>query len=178
MIYLMMIDREDDRQKFRFLYEKYRYLLYKVANDILNDPHLAEDAVQDAYIKIAQNILKIGDVHSYQTKRYLIQIIKTTTIDIYRKKAKYHVHEVLVDEIGEDSMAATHIEAEAEDDLFQILLELPVKFRDVYILKYSGMLENKEIAKVLGISEGNVRQRLLRGKEIIRKELEKRGEYI
>ena len=87
MIYLMMIDSENDKRKFVILYEKYKYLMLKVAFDVLKDNYLAEDAVHEAFIKVSKNMEKIGDVDTRETKRYLITITKNATIDIYRKRS-------------------------------------------------------------------------------------------
>ena len=46
-----------------------------------------------------------------------------------------------------------------------------MKYRDVFLLKYSAKLENREIAKLCGIQEVTVRQRIARGKILIEKEL-------
>ena len=55
---------------FVVIYEKYRYLMMKVAHDVLKDNFLAEDAVHEAFIKIAHNMQNIHDVESVETKRY------------------------------------------------------------------------------------------------------------
>ena len=54
-----------------------------------------------------------------------------------------------------------------------ILRNLPEKYRDIFLLKYSADMDNSEIAKVCGIKEGTVRQRLARGKALIEDELRK-----
>lgn len=82
MIYLMMIDAEEDKQKFAILYETYRHLMMKVALNVLKDTFLAEDAVHEAFIKIAKNMEKIGEIDATATKRYLLTITKNATIDI------------------------------------------------------------------------------------------------
>ena len=46
------------------------------------------------------------------------------------------------------------------------------KYRDVFILKYSSHMSNSDIARILDISEGTVRQRIARGKELIKTQLE------
>ena len=61
MIYLMMIDAEEDKPKFAILYETYRHLMMKVALNVLKDTFLAEDAVHESFIKIAKNMEKIGE---------------------------------------------------------------------------------------------------------------------
>ena len=167
MIYLMMIDSENDKRKFVILYEKYKYLMLKVAFDVLKDNYLAEDAVHEAFIKVSKNMEKIGDVDTRETKRYLITITKNATIDIYRKRSIQMKREIYIDELGENDMALAFLETEMDNRVLDILIGLPVKYRDVFLLKYSNNLENSEIAEMLRISEGTVRQRLFRGKIMI-----------
>ena len=163
----MMIDSENDKRKFVILYEKYKYLMLKVAFDVLKDNYLAEDAVHEAFIKVSKNMEKIGDVDTRETKRYLITITKNATIDIYRKRSIQMKREIYIDELGENDMPLAYLETEMDNRVLDILIGLPVKYRDVFLLKYSNNLENSEIAEMLRISEGTVRQRLFRGKIMI-----------
>ena len=165
----MMINIEEDKRKFIILYEKYKQLMMKVAYDVLGDKYLAEDAVHESFIKIARNMNKIGDVDARETKRYLITITKNTTIDIYRKKKKQMKREVFIDELGEGEIPCTYVETDLDNRILDILKNLPIKYRDVFLLKYSSKLENREIADLLDISQGTLRQRIARGKEIIQK---------
>ena len=169
MIYLMMIDAEEDKQKFVILYETYRHLMMKVALNVLKDTFLAEDAVHEAFIKIAKNMEKIGEIDATATKRYLLTITKNATIAIYRKRNHQFQREIYVDEL-------TYAETDVDDGILDILRCLPVKYRDVFLLKYSGNMDNDEIAKVLNITEGTARQRLSRGKIMIQEALNKREE--
>ena len=57
--------------------------------------------------------------------------------------------------------------------MLDILKNLPPKYRDIFLLKYSTHLENWEIARICGLREGTIRQRIARGKRLIEKELEK-----
>ena len=66
--------------------------------------------------------------------------------------------EIFVDELADDEEPLTYIETDIDNRILDILKNLPIKYRDVFLLKYSSRLENKEIGKVLGISEGTVRQ--------------------
>lgn len=61
LMYLMMIDSPEKESKFKKIYTTYGGLMYHVAYKILNNEEDAEDAVHDAFIKIAENISKIGD---------------------------------------------------------------------------------------------------------------------
>lgn len=75
--------------------------------------------------------------------------------------------EILVDELGENEVPLTYVETDVDNRVLDILKNLPVKYRDVFLLKYSSKLDNDEIADLLKISEGTLRQRLARGKEMI-----------
>ena len=61
LIYLQMIESPEDKHKFEIIYEKYRDMLFAIANDILHNEHDAEDAVHFGFVKLAENISKIGD---------------------------------------------------------------------------------------------------------------------
>lgn len=170
MIFLMMIDTPEEKRKFVILYEKYRYLMQKVATDVLQDCFLAEDAVHNAFMHLAKNVSKVDDIESVATKRYLITITKNAAIDIYRKRRIHMQKEIHIDELTED-VQLSYAETDVENSVLEVLKNLPVKYRDIFLLKYSANLENSEIAKLCGIQEGAVRQRIARGKVLIEEEL-------
>lgn len=58
MIYLQMIDSPEDRSKFEQIYMEYRSMMFHMANRILTNEQDAEDAVHEAFLKIAENIEK------------------------------------------------------------------------------------------------------------------------
>ena len=60
MIYMALVD-DEDLPKFEQLYKNYRQQLYAIAYSILNNEQDAEDAVQTAYINIANpNLLPLA----------------------------------------------------------------------------------------------------------------------
>ena len=156
----MIIDSPEEKRVFVVIYEKYRYLMMKVAHDVLKDNFLAEDAVHEAFIKIAHNMQNIHDVESVETKRYLIIVAK-------------NAEEMFIDELGEDAGPITYLKTDIDNEILDILKNLPVKYRDVFLLKYSNHMSNAEISKILNISEGTIRQRIARGKLIIKEEIER-----
>ncbi len=173
MILLMMIDTPEDKRKFVILYEKYRYLMFKIARNILRDPYLAEDAVHDAFVHIAKNMNKIGEIESLYTKRYLVTVAKNAAIDLYRRQNRQRKQEMFVDELGENQLPVTYMHTDLENNLLDILKDLPPKYRDIFLLKYSSHMSNSEIAQLLEIREGTVRQRIFRGKQLIEDALKK-----
>ena len=71
-IYLSMLDGDDEKSKFESLYLTYRKLMFHVANGILNDEGLAEDAVHQAFLKILENFDKVGEISCHKTRSYVV----------------------------------------------------------------------------------------------------------
>ena len=67
-LYLSLIDTPSDKTKFILLYEKYRRLMHYTAKEILKSDKLAEEAVQEAFIRIAKNFNKINQIETAATK--------------------------------------------------------------------------------------------------------------
>ena len=58
LIYLQMIETPEEKSVFEQIYLEYRGLMYHVAYEILHNEQEAEDAVHQAFAKIAENIKK------------------------------------------------------------------------------------------------------------------------
>lgn len=169
LVYLQMVETKEEQTKLEELYLKYREYMYRVAFSILHDPQDAEDAVHYAFVKLAENIQKISDVACPKTKCYIVTIVENKAIDIYRKKQK-HPHVEYVDEI-----VGVQVEYDTADDLAMCILKLPVRQRRVILLKYSQGYTTKEIAKILGITEGNAQKIEYRAKEKLKTLCEEAG---
>ena len=70
------------------LYDAYEYKMHGIAYSILNNKGQAEDAVQDAFLKLIPHLGDINSVASVETKRSITYIIKNISIDIYRRHRK------------------------------------------------------------------------------------------
>ena len=171
MILLTIIDNSEDRTKFCVIYEKYRYLLQKVAMDILHDRYLAEDAVQNAFLRIAGNIGKVGEVDSRQTKSYLIVIAKNAAIDICRKRNRQIQREINEGEVGEEKLPAVYMETDIENEVLNVLKNLPEKYRDVIYLHYYEGYSAAEMGRILKKKENTVYSLLSRGRAMLKEAL-------
>ena len=61
IIYMQMLETPEEKSKFEQLYLEYKGLMFHVAYEILHNEQDAEDAVHQAFVKIAENIKKIDD---------------------------------------------------------------------------------------------------------------------
>ena len=64
LLYLSMLDTQEEKDKFTEIYQQYQHFCWYVANQLLGDAHLAEDAVQDAFLALTRHLDKIEDVES------------------------------------------------------------------------------------------------------------------
>lgn len=149
MLYMQMIDTVEKRTRFEQLYTKYKGLMFYVANQILRETNDAEDAVHQAFVKVAENIDKIHDPDCAKTRSLLVTIVENKAIDLYRKKRKIHKVEYTEENLGLSA------EYKGEDSLAGCILKLPARYREMILLKYHHGFSTKEIAKIMGISESN-----------------------
>lgn len=88
-IYLEMIDGPEDRSKFEQVYHAYRELMFCVTYQILHHQQDAEDAVQHAFVKVAENIKKISEPVCPKTRSYVVIIVENKAIDMLRDRKKH-----------------------------------------------------------------------------------------
>ena len=169
LVYLSMIDTPEDQSKFERLYMEYRDIMYYVAFKILQNEQDAEDAVHQAFVKIAEKIEKVDGTICSRTQGYVITIVENKAIDMYRYKQKHKTLELKDDEKG------IVIEYDGSNMLTNCMAELPAKYRTVLLLRHYHGLTPIEIAKKMGISEANVKKIDQRAKQKLRVLCEKEG---
>lgn len=166
LIYLQMIETEEDRIKFVSIYDRYRDYMLTVAYRISNNE---EDAVHQAFMYVIENLGKIKDITSRQTRAYLVIITEHMALNIIRKHKRYVSMEDM------DQMPGIEVPISIEDDLADAISKLPGYYREVLLLRYYEGYTPKEIARSLGLSKSNVEKILWRAKQALRKELQLGG---
>lgn len=176
-MYLSMIETEEEKGKFIQVYEIYQYFMWYVANEILQDKHLAEDAVQEAFLALTRHLDKIDNVSSSRTRNFVATIVKSKAIDMIRKNDKNTAkfEEEILGESKED-LLEDYIQKEQHEKLVNAIGKLEDLYRVVFEYKYLYELKDKEIAHFLKVTPKVVNVRLYRGKkklmEILKKEEE------
>lgn len=158
-----------DQQAYRYLFERYRQQAYRTAYHFLGRADDAADAVQDSFIKAFKALGRFEGRAKFST--WLMRIVTNTCLDRMRSKAA-DATVPLSDEMAmvmpESSQpmrrAARPEEAmeygELNAALAGALQKLSSEHRTVFVLHADQELTYREIAEVLGISEGTVMSRL------------------
>lgn len=168
MIYLQMIETEEDRSKFEKIYLNYRGLMFHVAFEILQHEQDAEDAVHQAFLNVAENIKIIDKAVSPKTKSCLVTIVERRAIDIYRKKASRK-------EVSCEEIYGLSVKYSGSNTLAQCMAKLPARYRQFIVLRYGHGFTYKEVSKLLGITEVNARKLEQRSKEKLMEICKKEG---
>lgn len=154
-------------------YRLYEQKMYRAAYRILQDNVRAEDAVQEAFLKLMKGRVYFEDACSDECKKYLITVIRHAAIDIYNKKKKEQEFVCFGDETlyGERTAAGDIVREDA--DIREIISTLSPRYYEVVDCLAIKNLSVKETAKRLGISEANVRKRFERAKKKLKQALQK-----
>lgn len=150
-----------DRQAFDALYEKYKNILLRMAYLVSGSVDDAEDIAQETFVKCYLHIGSLKKNTGFQP--WLFQILYRTAY-AYIKKSK---REIPDDEIGRQADATDGVtsldrilQSETQRAISAAVHALSFKHRAVVVLFYYNEMPVKEIAKVLGTTEGTVKSRL------------------
>ena len=171
-IAVLSFSSEPDRDKFDLIYSKYRNIMLHKAYGILRDPHLAEDAVSDAFLRIYRNIGKISDPLSNQSIAYIITITRNTALSIYKKAGRAAGESVDSDALGDVADVSADVESNVIANIeakriYSLIDGLNERYKQVFLLKFAHGHSHGEIGRMLGMTEGNVTVTLHRARKVL-----------
>lgn len=164
-----------DLRAFEALYGRYAELMYSTALRILKDPHLAQDVVQEIFLRLWRR------PESYVAQRgrfatWLATVTRNRAVDELRTRGRRYRHETASPEQTERELPAAReadpaLSAELADQrraVLAALAQLPPEQRQVIELAYFGGLTQQEIADSLGQPLGTVKTRIRLGMQKLR----------
>jgi RNA polymerase sigma-70 factor, ECF subfamily len=161
--------------RFAVLVDRYRSLAYNIAYRMLGDHDAAEDLAQESFVAAYQGLKNFKFGSRFST--WLYTIVMNKCRDCLRAKRP----DVSIDDLAEvrsdrgpspEERASSHQTGEIIQDA---LNALPPEYREVIILKHVQDLEYTEIADILGMSVGSLKVRAHRGREMLKRAIEKAG---
>lgn len=164
-----------DETAFVELMRKYKTGVYRVVISILKDRRSAEEATEDTFVKLYKKAHTFKKKSSFKTWLYTIA---ANTARNYRKKlmrrknreTSYN-HTVYDVKSSDDPIKKTELKGTIEV-LEDIVDELPERQREVFRMKYISGLKIREIAELLGLSEGGVKSSLSIALKKVREDME------
>jgi RNA polymerase sigma-70 factor (ECF subfamily) len=180
-----IVDRavhDEDRQHaqeqaLEAIVDQYASTLYRVAFSVLRNSSDAEDAVQEAFLRVLRHRDTLGEIRDHRV--WLIRIVWNIVLD-RKRRAKTRPETDDVTELArvlpanglsaEDRAAA----AQHHAHVLACVERLPAREREVMMLSAFEEFSSVEIASVLGVTESSVRSRLFRARNLMAELLDHR----
>lgn len=161
-----------DKEALEKLYLLYKTKVFRMALAILDDCFLAEDVVQETFIKIQQGA---GTFHFKDSEgAWIMTIARNTAIDILRKQRKEIVHEEVEEIIDHVDTSANPVEQ--NEGFLELIKKLNESEQQIVSLHLIGELKHREIARILDMNVSAVKKRYRRAIKKIEQEMEEHHE--
>lgn len=164
---------------FRKIYNSVMQTLFRVSYRIVNDEEAAEDLVHDSLIKMREKKLAFPSLDD--AKFWLIRVVKNASLNYAKRKTREkraYERALREDNRKSESGETELLKAETIKKTKAALDKLPENLRVVLILREYAELNYKEIGRVLGITEGNVKVRIFRAREQLAKIIGENDVYL
>jgi RNA polymerase sigma-70 factor (ECF subfamily) len=172
-------------EAFEALVNRYERAVYNLARRIVEDPTDAEDVTQETFLNVLENLERFREEASFRT--WLFRIATHAAFKVLRERSRkptVSLEAMLEASEDEEQVPRPEFIADWRDDpqrlleqqetrriLEEALHQLDEKYRLVFLLRDVEGLSVRETAEVLGLTESNVKVRLLRARLQLRESL-------
>jgi len=180
---LVAAARDGDELAFQEVVRRYRTPITNFVYRMLNDYEMAIDLAQETFVRVYTSIGRYEANYSFST--YIYRIASNLAISEIRKRKRRKVVSLFGVFTGEDGEAVEHDPADdrqlAEDALLEderkravrrAIASLPEKYRTALVLRDIEDHSYEQIASILDLSEGTVKSRINRARNLLREKLE------
>ena len=162
--------KRGERGAFAQIYENYRDTLLTVAMSLLADPELAQDVVQDVFVKFVESLDRF-ELRG-RLRGYLATCVANRARDRLRQMARHGN----IEQNGRDLSQARPLDLAIQNEqlhrLAKVLAQLPYEQREIIALKVHGGLSFRAIARQRGIRLGTVQSRYRNALDRLRTQLD------
>ncbi len=166
--------KEGNKKYFSMLVEMYNHKLCIYANSLVNDHVLAEDIVQNVFVKVWERRKSLNE--KYSLNSFLYKLVYNEFIDQYRKQQSI----MLLEKVYIQTL--NRITNDKDEDTTQKMIELvmqaidnlPTKCKQIFLLSKKEGLTNIEISEYLNTSVKSVEGHITRAYSSIRKSVDGR----
>jgi len=162
---LVLTAQNGSHKAFGLLVEIHHKPLVGFAFKLGNDRELANDAVQESWIKAAKNLRKLKDPRAF--KSWIYRLVRWKVLDMLRRKSNELTQFEELDE--ESSSNVLDSEPSDNESLSIAIKQLPKTEKQIIHLFYLDEMKLAEISLILEIPIGTVKSRLNRARNMLKK---------
>ena len=169
--------QQKENRAYMELYDHYFARLHGFARNFVFDGEVAKDIVQNALIKLYENISLLNS--EVNIGAYLCVTIRNSCLNYLRDRGVEDRHKILYLQAIEQAEALEWLDdEELIKDIKKIITGLPEKYRNICELRFYYNLKYSEIAERLGISENVAKVQIHRAVQKIKEALTNSNEHI
>ena len=148
-------------------------MLHRIAFRITGDGNIADDLCQEAFIRYYKRVIPLPNLD--QARYWLIRVVKNLAFNHEKRRGR---EKRAYDRYSREpkrpvlSGETELLRSESARIVQKALTRLPFKLRMAIVLREYGDLSYREISKAMGISESNVKVRVFRAREQLKKYLD------
>lgn len=168
----------DSTEAITALVNEYSATLYRVAYSVVRNSAEAEDAVQEAFLRVLRHREKLGEIRDMRV--WLVRITWNVVLD-RKRRIKTRPEN---DDLNDFARVLASTDRSADEELISsqerarilaLIDRLPAKERQALLLSSVEELTTAQIASALGTTESSVRSRIFRARRELSALLEKEG---
>lgn len=158
---LVLLLKQQNRDAFNYLYKNYSAVLYGIINKVVFDEETANDVLQEAFVKIWNNIGQY-DAAKGRIYTWMLNIARNTAIDKLRSKGEVMRSKIQTgDEIVNNAQRDRNTEQAIDTiGLRKMVADLRPEYEVIVSMAYFKGFTLDEIAKTLDIPLGTVKTRM------------------
>lgn len=161
---------DDEKPPLEELYRTHRLRMVRLALLLVDDLPTAEDVVQDAFAGVARSWVRLGTASAAEAFLRTCVVNASRSVLRRRRTARGYVPPLPTPSPGADEAAVLSAE---HREVIAALGTLPMRQREVLVLRHWSSLSEAEIATTLEISRGTVKSSSSRGLKALRSALAK-----
>lgn len=173
VLYMTMIDEENDKSRFELLYHTYRKQMAFVAMAVVHNEVEAEDIVHEVFLNIATRHMNIVNQIADETdlRNYMLKATKNTALNWKKKQkrlmflAQEEDMEFFVSDISDEGFINYLCEKIEYEHVLDALKRLEPKYREVLYYHFVLEIPVPQTAKTLNQSLSATKKQLVRGKK-------------
>ncbi len=170
---LVAESRRGNREAFGRIVRRYQGMVAGVIYSVCGDLHRSEDLAQDTFLSAWKSLSGISD--GEKLAPWLCQIARRKAVDFQRAnhREKNRLNNLFPTSIASESASPPQeaLQKEEREMLWRILSELPQRYRETMVLYYRQGQSTAAVAAATGMTEDAVRQRLARGRDLLRDQM-------
>lgn len=143
----------------------YRSTLYRFILARVNDPAMAEDIIQDVFIKVYESLNTLKDQRKILSWMY--QITRNVIVDYYRRQRS--TEDIDKDVLVEEPNFEEDIKKELAQCLLPMINQLPYNYQQAIKMAEFDGLPQQKIAQEQGLSLSGAKSRIQRGRKLLKK---------